>query len=48
MLSYMLGFSVFLSACLIDFYIADATVWHQRRIQWRDDPSLFSGFLGFN
>lgn len=41
MLSYMLGFSVFLCACLIDFNTADATVWHQREIQWRDDPSFF-------
>lgn len=41
MLSYMLGFSVFLCACLIDFKTADTTVWHQREIQWRDDPSFF-------
>lgn len=41
MLSYMLGFSVFLCACLIDFNTADATVWHQREIRWRDDPSFF-------
>lgn len=37
----MLGFNVFLCACLIDFNTADATVWHQREIQWRDDPSFF-------
>lgn len=37
----MLGFNVFLCACLIDFNTADATVWHQREIRWRDDPSFF-------
>lgn len=37
----MLGFNVFLCACLIDFNTADTTVWHQREIRWRDDPSFF-------
>ena len=43
-----LGFSVFLHASPVDFFTADTTVWHQSKIQGRNDPFFFFTLLNRN